>query len=56
MHRQPKGQKLVRTTVHLDAGLLAVLDAAASDQGLSRSAALAQVVRAALSKHKEARA
>ncbi|SFI05334.1 ribbon-helix-helix protein, CopG family [Methylobacterium brachiatum] len=48
MHRQPKGQKLVRTTIHLDAALLAALDAAGRAQNLTRSAMLAQLLRKVL--------
>ncbi len=48
MNRQPKGQNLIRATVHLDAALLAELDAAGRAQSLSRSAVLAQLLRKAL--------
>lgn len=48
MHRQPKGQKLVRCTIHFDEALLAALDANGRAQGLSRSAALAALLRKAL--------
>lgn len=50
MNRQPKGQKLVRATIHMDAALLAQLDDAGREQSLSRSAMLAQLLRKALPK------
>ena len=48
MYRQPKGQKLIRTTVQIDEALLAALDSGAAAQGLSRSAALSQLLRKVL--------
>ncbi|MGU3656786.1 ribbon-helix-helix protein, CopG family [Methylobacterium fujisawaense] len=56
MNRQPKGQSLIRTTIHMDAALLAELDAAGRARSLSRSALLAQLVRDAMPKMKEGRA
>lgn len=56
MNRQPKGLNLVRATVHLDAALLAELDAAGRAQSLSRSAVLAQLLRKSLPKQQKASA
>jgi len=56
MNRQPKGQNLVRATVHLDAALLAELDDAGRARSLSRSAMLAQLLRQTLPKARRASA